>query len=99
MQYRWLAILVPLAACGDNGGGATNPDAAPPVDAAGPIATLDIVDLPMAVDLTPDGAIALLQDNNTASNDVYFYDTATRALTKVTETGDLELPITGIAAG
>jgi uncharacterized membrane protein len=62
---------------------------------AGP--SLVFVEIPGPRGLTANGSTALLQDFNSATNDVYFYDTATATLTKETSTGDFQRPVTGIA--
>ncbi|NUP13372.1 MAG: hypothetical protein HOW73_45620 [Polyangiaceae bacterium] len=61
-----------------------------------PEASLAILDPSMPVDLTPDGSIALLQDNGSLEGDLYFYDLATKELTLKTAVGD---PLRHLATG
>ena len=46
--------------------------------------TIAFVDLSGAVDLTPDGSVALLEDQGSPTVDAYFYDTTTNVRTKKT---------------
>lgn len=50
------------------------------------------------IDLTPDGAIALLQEMGSPDQEASYLDTTTDALTAMTTTGDFEHPATAIAA-
>ena len=68
-------------------GGADATGGASPTGGGAPGA-LAIIDLGMAVDLTPDGSIAVLEDDASPHADVYFYDTATGALDRKTSAGD-----------
>ncbi|NUO53943.1 MAG: hypothetical protein HOV80_34290 [Polyangiaceae bacterium] len=61
-----------------------------------PEADIEIIELGMPVDLTPDGSIALIQDMASPVGDAYFFDTATKELTLETQIGD---PLRTIATG
>ena len=54
----------------------------------GVAASLAIVELGLPVDLTPDGATALIQDLGSSVGDVYTYDTASAQLQLLTSVGD-----------
>lgn len=60
---------------------------------------IQIVDLGMPIDLTPDGSVALIQDATSFEGDVYFYDTASQEKTLKTQVGDPSKDIsTGISS-
>jgi hypothetical protein len=61
-----------------------------PVDAGHILGSIDIIPIGGPVDLTTSGGTALLWDTASVAFDVYYYDTATRALTLVTSTGDFQ---------
>lgn len=70
------------------GGGGTGGGAALP--------GLEIIELGLPVDVTPDGSIALIQDLASPVGDAYFFDTQTKELTLETQIGD---PLRTIATG
>ena len=79
-----------LAGCGDD---STGPS-------PGPKPSISFINLSMAVDLTPDGSIAAIQDGSSPSGDLYFYHTATGELEFKTRVGDpLRTFASGISAG
>jgi len=53
-----------------------------------PPPSLEFVDLPRAVDLTPDGSVALLEGFGANEVEDWFYDTVTKELTLETSAGD-----------
>jgi hypothetical protein len=60
---------------------------------------IKFVDLGMPMDLTPDGAIALIQDATSLAGDTYFYNTRTGELALKTQVGDATKDLaTGISA-
>lgn len=60
---------------------------------------LDILDLALPIDLTPDGSIALIEDLSVIQGDVYFYDTVKGTLELKTQVGDVLRDFaTGISA-
>jgi hypothetical protein len=98
-----LSAVVLLAACGDDdlstvdaggdadGGGA---DAATP-----PEPGLSLLELHIAVDLTPDGRTAVFEDLSNGVAELYFVDTVTGVAKRMTEVGDPSRAIaTGISA-
>jgi hypothetical protein len=68
-----------LAGCGDSSG--TGPS-------GGPAPGIRFVNLSGAVDLTPDGSVAAIQDGSSPRGDLYLYHTATGALEQKTPVGD-----------
>ncbi len=63
-------------------------------------AKLTLLDQAMAIDLTPDGSIALVQDNGTLAGDLYFYDIASGDSELQTSVGDALLDLaTGVSQG
>jgi hypothetical protein len=58
------------------------------VDAGSPLTFFDIGVADRPVGVSSDGKIAVVQDGASAIGDVYFYDTATGAITRKTATGD-----------
>jgi uncharacterized membrane protein len=106
-SFGLLASAAVFSACGSaapsklqDAGHEASTDAGPvdagPVD-AGPPLSLQILEIPMPVDLTADGRTALVQDNNSPTNDVYFLDVETQQLSLKTSTGDFEHPVLTIA--
>lgn len=60
--------------------------------------SLELLDPGLAVDLTPDGDIALVQDLASLEGDLYFYEVATETLTLETQLGDALLNLaTGLS--
>jgi hypothetical protein len=94
-----------LAACGDNtapedpiDGGEMPVVDTPPV--ASPSPSLELFDFALAIDITPDGRTAALEDISTLEARVYFYDTVTGELTPKALIGDPTRAFaTGISAG
>jgi hypothetical protein len=77
LQYVPLFLCASLAACGDD-------DSTAPTAGASDIRFLNVSN---AVDLTPDGSLAVLQDFFSPSGDLYFYHTATGSLEFKTRVG------------
>jgi hypothetical protein len=79
------------AACahaGDPDGSATDAGVPTSVDAGSPLTFFNIGVADRPVDITKDGKTALIQDGASPNGDLYFYDTATGAITRKTATGD-----------
>ncbi len=57
---------------------------------------LEVLELGLPVDLTPDGSVALIEDISSPTADLYFFDTASKELTLKTELGD---PLRNLATG
>ncbi len=82
---------------GTGGGATTSSSSATSSSSTGgaaPTTEIQIVDLGMPIDLTPDGSVALIQDPTTLAGDVYFYNTATQQKTLKTQVGDPSKDIT-----
>jgi hypothetical protein len=63
------------SAGGGSGGGVVEPG-------------LEVLELGLPVDLTPDGSIALIEDISSPTAELYFFDTVSKELTLKTELGD-----------
>src|SRR5215467_1796087 len=74
---RFLALLVGAfaIACSDSSGPSST----------APAKDIKFLSLPIPIDLTPDGSVALLQD---FGNNLYFYHSATQELELKTRVGD-----------
>ena len=89
MRLSFHLLLVPtlLVGCSHGSSGSGQPS----------LGTIDFIPINTAVDLTPDGSVALLTDLGTA--DVYLYDTFTHDLSLITSAGDPQRDfVTGISA-
>jgi hypothetical protein len=79
---------------GTGGGAGGGADSGAP-----PAASIQFLDQPMPVDLTPDGSLAVLEETTASDANVYFYDTIKGDLTLVTSAGDPSFDVaTGVSA-
>jgi uncharacterized membrane protein len=103
MKHILFALLLPLAACGDNlDDDLTNPDpelppVEPPVEPEPPAPGIRFFEFPIAIDVSPDGKIAVLEEVTLEAGAVaHFHDTITGDTLPMAEIGD---PTRNVATG